>query len=57
MSRKIYIHMDAMGMIDRKTHWVNDDAEQKKIAKRERHKIDRQFNRIIDRVKFSNKKT
>lgn len=55
MSRKIYIHMDAMGMIDRKTHWVNDDAEQKKIAKKERHKIDRQFNRIIDRVKFSNK--
>ena len=57
MSRKIYLHMDAMGMIDRKTYWVNDDAEQKKIAKRERQKFDRQFNRIIDRVKFSNKKT
>lgn len=49
MSRKIYIHMDTMGMIDRKTYWVNDDAEQKKIAKRKRQKI--------DRVKFPNKKT
>lgn len=55
MSRKIYFHMDALGMIDRKLYWVKDDAEQKKIAKRERQKIDRQFNRMIDRVKISNK--
>lgn len=47
MSRKIYLHMDALGMIDRKTYWVNNDAEQKKLAKRERHKIDRQLVKLI----------
>lgn len=47
MSRKIYLHMDALGMIDRKTYWVKDDAEQKKLAKRERQKVDRQLVKLI----------
>ena len=49
MSRKIYLHMDALGMIDRKTYWVKDNAEQKKLAKRERQKVDRQLVKLINK--------
>jgi hypothetical protein len=47
MSRKIYLHLDEMGLIDRRNYWKRDDAEQKRIEKAERQKNDSKLRRLL----------